>query len=557
MPQTTPRLAHRVAIVTGGSAGIGLETCLALAREGARLVIVGRSRERLAEAAAAAAAAAPAGAPRPLTLSLEVQSEADMRRMADETLAAYGRIDILVHSAGILRAPGAMLRMVAQMPTADWDQVLDTNLRGTFLANRAVLGPMIRQRSGDIVNLSSMSGRMGLAFDAPYCASKFGVCGLTEALADEVRSYGVRVQTLLPGTFETGVWTQAGPLPAPKNLPPARRVADAIVQLLALPEDVQWGAPIIEPRYSEASVGWRGLRSGAARALRGGAAAGGSPSSQSPAAAGKAESTPMSSPSEASSAANLAGQVVIVTGGTGGIGLATAHAVAADGGAAVICDVNQERVDQCVAEVAQASGADRVLGIAMDVRSEEDAKRMVEQTLGRFGRLDALVAAAGILRKRGTPPKQLVKVTLDEWNDVIDINLKGIFLTNRAVLPAMIKQRSGTVINISSVSGLHGRAHDGPYCASKFGVIGLTQSIADEVRTYGVKALAIMPDAIATPMWQQNHPIPPPGDSLPPERVADLILFLLKQPEDTILVGTVIAPLGARRRKLGEKAPSE
>lgn len=556
MKTRVPRLTDRVAIVTGASAGIGFETSLALAREGARLVLVGRNATRLAQVAAAVVDASLPGAPSPLVLSLEVHQEADMRRMADDALAAFGRIDVLVHSAGILRAPGSQLRTVAQMPLPDWETVVATNLRGTFLANRAVLPAMIRQRSGNIVNLSSMSGRVGLAFDAPYCASKFGVCGLTEAVADEVRGYGVRVQALLPGTFETGVWSQAGPLPPPKNLPPASRVADAIVQLLALPMDVQWGSPVIEPRYSEASVGWRGLRSGAARALRPGGAASGAginvPSTA--AAAATTEQRPMSSVQAETE--TMAGKVVIITGGTGGIGLATAHAVVADGGSAVICDVNQERIDQCVAEVSKTN-ADRVLGIRLDVRLEEDAKRMTEETLARFGRIDALVAAAGILRKRGTPPKQLVKVTLDEWDDVIDINLKGIFLTNRAVLPTMIKQRAGTIINVSSVSGLHGRAHDGPYCASKFGVIGLTQSIADEVRTYGVKALAIMPDAIDTPMWQQNHPIPPPGDSLPPERVAGLILFLLKQPEDTILVGTVIAPLGSRRRKLGEKAPTE
>jgi 3-oxoacyl-[acyl-carrier protein] reductase len=152
----------------------------------------------------------------------------------------------------------------------------------------------------------------------------------------------------------------------------------------------------------------------------------------------------------------------------------------------------------------------------------------------------------------------LVEVTVDEWNDVIDINLKGVFLSNRAVLPTMIAQRSGTIINLSSVSGLQGRAHDGPYCASKFGVIGLSQSVADEVRSYGVKVQALMPHAVATPFWEQNKPAPMPGDALPPERVADLIVFILLQPEDTILVGPVIAPLGARRRRApGKTAAAE
>jgi len=98
-------------------------------------------------------------------------------------------------------------------------------------------------------------------------------------------------------------------------------------------------------------------------------------------------------------------------------------------------------------------------------------------------------------------------------------------------------------------SDLTGRAHDGAYCASKFGVNGLTKSIADDVRSYGIKVLAIMPDAIDTPMWEQNHPVPPPGNALPPDHVADLIVFMLTQPRDTVLLDPVIVPLGARRRK--------
>ncbi len=553
MTQRQPRLERLTAIVTGGSAGIGRETCLALAREGARLVIVGRNAERLAEVSQAAETLSMPGTPSPLTLQLDVRSEEDMRRMAEETLVACGRIDILVHAAGILRPPGARLRMVAQMPAGDWDEVLQTNLRGTFLANRAVLPAMKRQRSGNIVNLSSLSGRVGLAYDAPYCASKFGVIGLTESLADEVRGHGVRVQALLPGMFAGGVWSQAG-IPAPKNLPPATRVADTIVQLVALPWDVSLGTPIIDPLFSEAHSDGSGWRSGASRSRR--AVRTSSVIKMTPTAACDAATEQSLMSSFSSEKASLADKVIVITGGTGGIGLATAQAVATDGGSVVICDVNGERIAECVEAVSQTSSPDRVHGIQVDVRSEDDAQRMTAETLDRFGRLDGLVAAAGILRKRGTSPKPLIKVTLDEWNAVLETNLTGIFLTNRAVLPTMIKQRTGTVINISSVSGLRGRAHDGPYCASKFGVIGLTQAVAEEVRGYGVKVMSVLPDAIDTPMWQQNHPIPPPSESLPPQRVAELILFLLKQPEDTILVGPVIAPLGARSRKPSETVSS-
>jgi NAD(P)-dependent dehydrogenase (short-subunit alcohol dehydrogenase family) len=255
-----PRLLGQVAIVTGGSAGIGQETCFALARQGAHVVIVGRNRERLAETAARTGEAGAAHSVRALALALDVRSEPDMQEMAERTLEAFGKVDILISSAGILRASGAALRTVAQMPIRDWDEVLDINLRGTFLSNRAVLPAMVRQRKGDIVNLSSKSGKIGLAYDAPYCASKFAVIGLSESLAQEVGTYGVRVQVLLPGTFDTGVWSQTGPLPRPGDLPPATRVTDLILFMITLPPDARLVTPLIEPLAPYIGSGWRGSK---------------------------------------------------------------------------------------------------------------------------------------------------------------------------------------------------------------------------------------------------------------------------------------------------------
>lgn len=533
MPST--ELSGRIAIVTGASSGIGRATCVALARAGAQLVAVGRDAPRLA-ATADLIREASGGAREALVLALDVASESDMRRMAAATLDRFGRIDALVHAAGILRAPGTTLRTLAQLSAAEWDTVVDINLRGTFLANRAVLPAMLAARRGDIVNLSSRSGHAGIAFDAPYCASKFGVIGLSEAIADEARPFGVRVQVLSPGKFATEVLRQTGPLPQPADIPPPQRVADTIVWMLALPQDTRLLNPIVEPTRQPGGAGWSQGR---------GAAATHSTSSSTR----KETSMNTASPN---AAGNLRDKVVIVTGGSGGIGLATARAVAAQGASVVVADLDAARVAATAAEVSQA-GASACIGVAIDVRNEDDHARLVKTTLERFGRIDALIACAGILRKRGTPPKVLVDVGTDEWDDVIAINLRGVFLSNRAVLPTMIAQRSGTIINLSSVQGLQGRAYDGPYCASKFGVIGLSQAVADEVRSYGVKVQALMPAAVATPMWEQNLPAPMPGDAIPPERVADLIVFMLLQPEDTMIVGPVIAPLGARKRRAVQK----
>ncbi len=529
-------LAGRVAIVTGASSGIGRDTCISLARAGAIPVLVGRDESRLT---ATASAVVEAGGAAPLVLPLDVRTESDMVRMAGATLERHGRIDILVHAAGILRAAGATLRTVAQLSSQEWDEVVDTNLRGTYFANRAVLPAMLQAGRGDILNVSSKSGRQGIAYDAPYCASKFGVIGFSESLAEEVAGAGVRVQVMAPGRFATEVLRQSGPLPTPDGVPPGSRVADLIVWMLAMPADVRLATPILE------GIGVNRM-------------AGPAPA--------RAQNTPASTATSLSkppgslmrttvtrAATDLRDKVVIVTGGAGGIGFATACAVGELGGSVVVADLDATRVEAAAVEVA-GLGAAGTLGVAIDVRREEDHARLVQATLERFGRIDALIVCAGILRKRGTAPKLAVDTSVDEWDDVMAINLRGVFLANRAVLPTLVAQRSGLIVNVSSVQGLQGRAYDSPYCASKFGVIGLTQAVADEVKSFGVKVQALMPGAVATPFWEQNLPAPMPGDAMPPERVADLIVFMLLQPEDSMLVGPVITPVGARRRKPAAKA---
>jgi NAD(P)-dependent dehydrogenase (short-subunit alcohol dehydrogenase family) len=114
----------------------------------------------------------------------------------------------------------------------------------------------------------------------------------------------------------------------------------------------------------------------------------------------------------------------------------------------------------------------------------------------------------------------------------------------------MIAQGSGQIVNVSSTSGRQGRALDGAYCASKAGVIGLTESLAEEVRQLGIRVQCVLPDAVETPLWRQNGAIPPPPDILPPSRVADVIVYLLALPADTVIVNATVAPLRRGRRRL-------
>jgi 3-oxoacyl-[acyl-carrier protein] reductase len=247
--------------------------------------------------------------------------------------------------------------------------------------------------------------------------------------------------------------------------------------------------------------------------------------------------------------ARLNGQVAIITGACGGIGSMTCRALRAEGAHVVAVDREPGAIDHAVEGLASDGREAGILGVAADVRDEAQVAAMVAQADARFGRVDILVHCAGILRGSHGGPKPLAQVATAEWDDVIDTNLRGTFLCNRAVLPDMIRQRAGQIVNLSSTSGRQGRALDAVYCASKFGVIGLTESLAEEVRQFGIRVYAVLPDAVRTPLWEQNGAVPVPSDALAPERVADLIRYILTLPGDMVLRNLVVAPFHTRRRK--------
>lgn len=194
------RLQDKVAIVTGASRGIGRELALVFAQEGAKLVLTARSLDPLKSLSDEIVKA---GGYEPLCVELDVKNSEKVDEMVDKTLDKFSRVDILVNNAGVTR-DGLLLRMSDE----DWDEVLDTNLKGAFHCLRAVAKPMMRQRAGRIINMASVIGLIGNAGQANYAASKAGLIALTKSAAKELGSRNILINAIAPGFIDTDM-TQA------------------------------------------------------------------------------------------------------------------------------------------------------------------------------------------------------------------------------------------------------------------------------------------------------------------------------------------------------------
>ncbi|MGJ5675998.1 MAG: 3-oxoacyl-[acyl-carrier-protein] reductase [Nostochopsis sp.] len=235
----------------------------------------------------------------------------------------------------------------------------------------------------------------------------------------------------------------------------------------------------------------------------------------------------------------LQGKVAIVTGASRGIGRAIAQELAKVGASVVVNYASSSQAaDELVSQIIQAGGS--AIALAADVSKEDQVNALINAAIEKFNRIDILVNNAGITRDT-----LLVRMKPEDWQSVIDINLTGVFLCTRAASKIMLKQRSGRIINITSIAGLMGNPGQANYSAAKAGVIGFTKTIAKELASRGITVNAVAPGFIATDMTSNIDAegiikYIPLGRYGQPEEVAGMVRFLAGDPAAAYITGQVL-----------------
>ena len=244
--------------------------------------------------------------------------------------------------------------------------------------------------------------------------------------------------------------------------------------------------------------------------------------------------------------AGLENKVAMITGSGGGIGGAIAMRYAREGAKLALADIVAETAKSCVSRI-NLMGSD-AFDIAADVTSKDSVQQMLRTTLERWGRIDILVNVAG-----GADRKPVLEMTDADWDDIVDMNLKSVFLCCQAVLPTMLKQKYVKIVSISSIYGFTGNATRSSYAAAKAGVAVFTKSLALEVAKDGINVNAIAPGRVSTPrvrghysdeQWAEAMSRIPAGRAGTPDEVASTALFLVLD-ENGYITGQTIHVNGA------------
>jgi NAD(P)-dependent dehydrogenase (short-subunit alcohol dehydrogenase family) len=231
----------------------------------------------------------------------------------------------------------------------------------------------------------------------------------------------------------------------------------------------------------------------------------------------------------------LAGRCAVVTGAARGLGAATARTLVDNECRVAVLDLNASRLNAVAADLGPAA-----LPIVADIAGEDAVEAAIGQILGELGRIDYLVNCAGI-----DHTLSLTDLSVDQWDRIMAVNLRGPFLLTRAIFPLMCRQNDGHIVNVASTAAVRAWPNASAYCASKWGLVGFTRAIGTEGRAHNVRATAIIPGGMQTEFFDRpDLPIKPDPTNLnDPANVARVIAFTLAQPAASVVQEIIVTPL--------------
>ena len=479
-----------VVLITGCSTGIGFETALLLAREGFQVFATMRDLKKAAPLRQAAQ-----GLPLEI-LALDVDQPASARKCVSLVLAKAGRIDVLVNNAG-WGAFGALEEFTDKEVLAQYE----TNVFGMMRVTRAVLPSMRKQKSGKIIHIGSLAGRMTFGGISLYCSTKYAVEALTESLRLELRPFGVQVAVVEPGSIKTPFKAnrrKAGAFLQKKSVyqevlekilffgdhpsalaPGPKAVAGKILKALKSRKlsaryrvglDSIW-FPVVRWALPSFAYDWL-MKRVYGKFLRG----------------THPFSRPQSPPDKK--------RVVLVTGANSGFGLETVRVLARRG----LKVYGTYRKKTKSTELFGLARGGSVFPLLMDVTQNSSVRKAVEAIRQREGRLDALVNNAGFV-----VAGFLEDLSEKELRSQFETNVFGILRVARAALPLMRRSGGGTLLNIGSISGRVSFPGIGAYAASKHSVRSLSEGLRMELRPFGIQVGEIAPGTFATKVMSNTQ----------------------------------------------------
>lgn len=542
----SPALDGKVAIITGAGRGIGQAIAKDLSQNGAKVIV----NDIGVELDGSGSSNIPAlqtineirknGGVAELVLE-SVSDWAGGQKTVQSAIDHFGRLDIVVTAAGILKD-----RMIYNMSEEEWDEVIAVHLKGTASICRYASVIFREQRAGRIITFSSESGLIGFSGQANYGAAKSGIAGFTKVIAKDLGKYNVTANSIAPRADTRMV----------KSIPENVKVQLRKQGLLPQKGESPWTPEDIAPFVTYLASDYAAPINGQVFLVYGGTVTHLSPPRRIKTI--YKENPPgywdfnelnhnikrflfpqIPQVSDVVKKQNLKNKVAIVTGGGRGIGRGIAKKLAKEGASVVIVDTgvsvdgqieDKGPAESVVEEISEFGG--QAIACHEDVTTVMGGQNIIQLALNTFGKLDILITAAGILRDR-----MIFNMTEREWDDVIDVHLKGTFSTVKPASNIFRQQQSGRIITFSSVSGLYGYGGQANYGAAKDAIAGFTRVVAKDLAKYGVTVNSISPSAhtrmtnsvpdSTRSMRKTEFPNAPEGTLVDdPEHLAPLVAWL-------------------------------